>query len=146
MSSIFYTDGSCSNNGNFPNEGGFAVVEIDPDTGEVISTYGKRCKNSTNNREEMKAILWVLLNQGRRNPIVYSDSAYAVNTFTSWMFGWEKRGWLKSGKKPPENLDLVKAYYEYYQKGYRLDLRHCKGHAGNIYNELADKIAKGEKT
>lgn len=146
MSSIFYTDGSCSNNGNFPNEGGFAVVEIDPDTGEVVSTYGKRSKNSTNNREEMKAILWVLLNQGRRNPIVYSDSAYAVNTFTSWMFGWEKRGWLKSDKKPPENLDLVKAYYEYYQKGYRLDLRHCKGHAGNIYNELADKIAKGEKT
>ena len=144
MNRIFYVDGSCSNNGNYPNSAGFAVVEVNPSTGEVLNHYAKRTINSTNNREELKAILWVMLNYGNENPIVFSDSAYSVNTYTNWMFGWAKRGWLKSDKKPPENLDLIQAYYEYYQKGYRIQLEHCKGHAGNKYNELADRLAKGD--
>ena len=97
------------------------------------------------------AILYSFLNYGVKDngdfvqiPVVYSDSAYAVNSYTSWMFGWQKRGWLKADKKPPENLDLIKAYYEFYEKGYRLQLKHCKGHAGNKYNELADRLAKGD--
>jgi ribonuclease HI len=145
MAYIYYVDGSCSNNGNFPNEGGFSVVKVDPSTGEVVDHYAKRSVNTTNNREELKAILWVMLNHGHENPIVYSDSAYSVNTYTTWMFGWARRGWLKADKKPPENLDLIKVYYEFYEKGYRLQLKHCKGHAGNMYNELADRLAKGEK-
>lgn len=145
MAYIYYVDGSCSNNGNFPNTGGFSVVKVDPLTGEVIEHYAKRTTNTTNNREELKAVLWVMLNHGKENPIVYSDSAYTINTFTSWMFGWAKRGWLKADKKPPENLDLIKVYYEFYEKGYRLQLNHCKGHAGNKYNELADRLAKGEQ-
>ena len=144
MAKIYYVDGSCSNNGNFPNIGGFSVVQIDGETGEVLDCYAKKTINTTNNREELKAILWVLLNHGLENPEVYSDSAYAVNSYTSWMFGWQKRGWLKADKKPPENLDLIKAYYEFFEKGYRLQLKHCKGHAGNKYNELADRLAKGD--
>ena len=104
MAYIYYVDGSCSNNGNFPNEGGFSVVKVDPSTGEVVDHYAKRSVNTTNNREELKAILWVMLNHGHENPIVYSDSAYSVNTYTTWMFGWARRGWLKADKKPPENL------------------------------------------
>ena len=144
MAKIFYVDGSCSNNGNFPNAGGFAVVEVDPNTGEVLSEYGKRTTNTSNNKEELKAILYVMLTEGRNHPVVYSDSSYAVNSLNTWMFDWEKRGWLKADKKPPENLEIIKAYHEYYTKGYRLDLRHCKGHSGNKYNELADRLAKGE--
>ena len=60
------------------------------------------------------------------------------------MFKWANNGWVKSDNKPPENLDLIKAYYEYYNKGYRIDLRKVKGHSGNQYNEFADKLAKGE--
>jgi ribonuclease HI len=51
---------------------------------------------------------------------------------------------VKSDKKQPENLDLIQAYYDWYQKGYRIDLRKIKGHAGQKWNEMADKLAKGE--
>ena len=47
-------------------------------------------------------------------------------------------------EKIPENLDLIQVYYDWYQKGYRIDLRKVKGHVGNRGNELVDKLAKGE--
>jgi ribonuclease HI len=62
------------------------------------------------------------------------------------MFNWARNGWIKSDKKEPENLDLIKAYYDHYMKGYRIDLKKVKGHAGNKYNELADKLATGVLT
>jgi ribonuclease HI len=60
------------------------------------------------------------------------------------MFGWKKRGWLKSNNQVPENLDIIQAYYEWYEKGFRIDLRKIKGHAGHEWNELADKLATGK--
>lgn len=142
-----YVDGSCSNNGNFPNKGGFGVVFVKEDGN--ISTYKKHCENTTNNREELKAILAVFFMHGVKSPLpppnVYSDSTYSINTLTNWMFNWANNDWKKSDKKVPENLDLIKAYYDYYQKGYRINLQKVKGHSGNVYNELADKLAKGEK-
>jgi ribonuclease HI len=54
------------------------------------------------------------------------------------MFGWARRGWVKSDKKTPENLDLIQAYFELYKEGYRIDLRKIKGHTGHEWNELAD--------
>lgn len=60
------------------------------------------------------------------------------------MFRWAANNWIKSDGKVPENLDLIKAYYEHYMAGHRIDLRKIKGHAGQIGNELADKLATGE--
>lgn len=143
---IIYTDGSCIKNPGGP--GGFGVVILD-DNNNLISTHKERCNDTTNNREELKAILWTFLKYGIpaaagvEPPIVYSDSAYCVNTFNSWMFSWAKNNWIKSDKKRPENLDLIQMYYRYYQKGYRINLQKVKGHAGNKWNELADKLAKG---
>lgn len=142
---IIYTDGSCNYN---PGPGGFGVVVLD-DNENLILTHSERSQNTTNNREELKAILWAFLRYGvsaaagNTPPIVYSDSAYSVNTFTNWMFSWEKKGWLKSDNKVPENLDLIKPFYKYWENGFRIDLRKVKGHAGNKWNELADKIATG---
>jgi ribonuclease HI len=148
---IYYTDGSCNGNGKAHNTGGFGIVAVN-DNGTLDSVYAKRCENTTNNREEIKAILRVMLTAGApqgdwtQPPVVYSDSAYCVNTFNEWMFSWAKNGWIKSDKKEPENLDLIKTYYDHYLKGYRIDLRKVKGHAGNKYNELADKLATGAIT
>ena len=79
-------------------------------------------------------------------PIVYSDSNYCVQTFNDWMFTWERKGWIKSDKKVPENLDLIQAYFDWYQKGYRIDLRKIKGHSGHYWNEMADSLATGKVT
>ena len=139
---IFFTDGSAHPN---PGPGGFGVVILDNDE-NLIYTYNKQTNNTTNNREELKAILWVFLHYGtsKQTPIVYSDSNYCVQTFNNWMFSWAKNGWVKSDKKTPENLDLIQTYYEYYNKGYRIDLRKVKGHSNNKWNDLADKLATGK--
>ena len=147
---IIYTDGSCLANGQAHNEGGFGVAVFDNDGETLLTAYSAREKNTTNNRMEIKAILYALKNYGKKVeyddfikdiPIVYSDSNYCVQTFTNWMFGWQRRGWIKSDKKVPENLDLIKQYFDLYKEGYRIDLRKVKGHAGEIGNELADQLA-----
>ena len=141
---ICYTDGACSGNGYEGAYGGFGVVVL-TDEEELITTYSKGCVGTTNNREEIKAVLWTLLTYGNLNPVVYSDSAYVVNTFNSWVWKWRKNGWLKSDNKTPENLDLIKAFCEYWDKGYRITLRKCDGHKGVKYNEMADKLAVAAK-
>lgn len=135
-----YTDGSAHPN---PGPGGYGVVVVN--NGLLEHVYQKQTDNTTNNREEIKAILYSLIKYGKNKntPIVYSDSAYCINIFTNWMFGWERNGWIKSDGKTPENLDLIQAFYDLYQQGYRINLQKVKGHAGNYYNELADDLATG---
>ena len=145
---IIYTDGSA-----YPNlgPGGFGVVVLDNNK-NLLYTYSKQCAGPVNNNEkELKAILYSFLNYGINIndwninvPIVYSDSNYCVQTFNDWMFKWANNNWIKSDKKVPENLELIQAYYNWYQKGHRIDLRKIKGHNGHLGNELADKLATGE--
>ena len=140
---IIYTDGSTKPTN--PGPGGFAVIVLDDDE-NLIETYSNHYDTMvTNNQMEMKAILYALIKYGKYNPIVYSDSAYAINCFTTWRFGWERNGWLKGDGKVPENLDLIKFYAELWDKGHRIDLRKVKGHAGTHWNEVADKLARGEE-
>ena len=141
-----YTDGSAHPN---PGPGGYGVAVVNESNKLVYARSHQTLENTTNNREELKAILWTMLTYGTlwgNAPIVYSDSAYCVNAFNDWMFGWANRGWVKSNNQVPENLDLIQAYYEWYNKGYRIDLRKIKGHAGHEWNELADKLATGAIT
>ena len=145
---IIYTDGSAHPN---PGPGGFGVVVLDNNE-NLLYTYSKQFEGKvTNNEMELKAILFAYFNHGVKEendwnnniPIVYSDSNYCVQTFNDWMFRWARNNWIKSDKKIPENLDLIQAYYEWYQKGYRIDLRKVKGHAGQKWNEMADGLATG---
>lgn len=138
---IIYTDGSCRGNGKVHSEGGFGIVVYE--NGQVIDAYAHQEKDTTNNIQELKAILWAMIHYGSRYPTVYSDSAYAVNTLTSWSFTWKRNGWIKSDKKVPENLELIKAYHDLLDMGFKIDLRKVAGHAGDEGNELADDLACG---
>ena len=146
-----YVDGSASPN---PGKGGFGVVIIN-ENNEIETCYAHYEDETTNNRQELKAILYALIRWGEKLsdlnwhdsiPVVYSDSSYAVNTFNNWMFSWKNNGWKKSDNQIPENLDLIEAYYNLYQNGYRIDLRKIKGHAGELGNELADRLATRKMT
>lgn len=140
---ICYTDGSCQGN---PGPGGFGVVVLD-DNEKPITYYSERSENTTNNRMELSAILWAFLKYGKtdKNPlIIYSDSAYCVNTLTNWMFSWEKRGWLKSDNQSPENLDLIIPFFKHLQNGNQIEIYKVKGHANNKWNEMADQLARNE--
>ena len=140
-----YTDGSTLKNGAKDAEGGFGVVVIKD--GKIIKAHSARCSATTNNREEMKAILhafeWA---ESNVNPaetvIIYSDSAYCVNMINDWIWNWAKNGWKNSKKKEVENIDLVKELYKYVSKEFfNCQVVKVKGHAGNAGNELADALA-----
>ena len=102
---IIYTDGACSANGSATAVGGFGIVVLDDDENLLI-THHEQVKNTTNNRMELSAILWAMIQYGKELPCptVYSDSAYCVNTLTSWCWSWRNKGWLKSDNKEPEKL------------------------------------------
>lgn len=146
---IFYTDGSAHPN---PGPGGYGIVGVE--NNEVKFIRSKQYEGPvSNNKMELSAILYVFLTAGSPSPdgftqppIVYSDSAYCVNTFNDWLFRWAANDWIKSDGKQPENLDLIKIYYDYYMKGYRIDLRKVKGHSNNQWNNLADELATGKIT
>ena len=144
----FYTDGSCIKNGKINAKGGYGIVGVD-ENDNVQFVRARRETGTTNNRQELKAILYVMLNYGVKcddwgqPPVVYSDSAYCVNTFNEWMFNWARNGWIKSDQKIPENLDLIQACSDRYQEGYRIESRQLCGHAGYEWNELADHLATG---
>lgn len=138
---IFYTDGSASPN---PGPGGFGVVQVDTE-GNILSTYSSRQDNTTNNEQEMKAILYAAC-QGvlaKEDVLIYSDSAYAINTFSNWMYNWEKNGWVKGDGKTPENLEVVQAFFEV-SKMIEVTFVKVKGHSKNLFNELADNLATGK--
>ena len=148
---IIYTDGSAHPN---PGPGGYGVVVCDNDN-NIINCYQHQELNTTNNIQELKAILYCMLKYGvnintddfvQDIPTIYSDSSYAINTYSNWMFVWARNNWLKSDNKVPENLELIQAYYDWYNKGYRINLKKIKGHSGIEGNELADKLATGKIT
>ena len=140
----FYTDGACSGN---PGPGGYGVVEYDIKSNTIFYTYSEYFKNVTNNQMELKAILHVikLAAADKENSyLVYSDSAYAVNSINTWMYEWARNGWINSKKKPVENLDLIQEIYSYLEFPMKnFDLRKINGHSGHLGNELADALATG---
>ena len=141
-----YIDGSCCGNGKFPNKAGYGVIAFENE--KVVFAYSHREENSTNNRQEMKAILYALIRYGKLEKIVdvFSDSAYDINSFNIQSKNWKSNGWVKSDNKPPENLDLIKAYDKLVGEGYRINLQKVSGHSENKKKNLGDKRATGKIT
>ena len=108
---IFYTDGACKGN---PGPGGYGIVSIKDN--KILYEYSEYCDNTTNNREELKAILHVF-ELAAADPdnqyIIYSDSSYAVNIINDWIFTWVKNNWMNSKGNQVENLDLILNLYKY---------------------------------
>ncbi len=137
---IIYTDGASRGN---PGPGGWAaIITI---AGQVFELAGNAV-TATNNQMELAAVEAALADArvlGHKGQVVvYSDSAYVINGITSWMYGWERNGWITSTKTPVENkgqwqtlLSLAREY------GERLILSKVKGHSGDVYNERCDQLA-----
>ena len=144
-----YTDGSTKGNGKKKSHGGYGIVIFD-DNNNLIDAYYQHFDNTTNNRMQLAAILktFELLNtkyKGQPSKI-YSDSAYAINILTSWIYNWSQNGWTKD-KGSIKNLDLVQSLYEYYNIDFficQIDFVKIKGHQGIIGNELSDALAQAD--
>ena len=134
-----FTDGACSGN---PGPGGW---------GAILQYKGQEKELSggdpmtTNNRMELLAAIEGLsaLKQPCRVTLT-SDSKYLVDAVTKgWVYGWQKKGWVKSDKKPALNVDLWERLLPLIAAH---DVRYhwVKGHAENEYNNRCDELAVAE--
>lgn len=144
----FYTDGACSTNGSWA--GGWAVVMVDlrdkPEVGVVVSGGEE---NTTNNRMELQAVIQALklaLQNQAKQIVIYTDSAYVVNSFElGWINNWKKNGWKNSKRQAVKNKDLWLELLELLESNQQLNkrVRICKvqGHGNNKWNNVADENA-----
>ena len=96
--------------------------------------------DSTNNRMELTAAIEALSAlKGPCRVDFYTDSQYVRQGISEWLEGWKARGW-KSGSNPIKNVDLWKRL-DAAQQVHDIEWHWVKGHAGNEYNERADRLA-----
>ena len=126
-----YTDGSAKGN---PGKGGYGTILI---SGQNLKQLSQGYLLTTNNRMELLAVITGLeaLNQ-KCKVNVYSDSKYVVDSVEKgWVFNWQKKGFTSK-----KNTDLWKRFLTVYSK-HKVKLHWIKGHAGNKYNEICDRLA-----
>jgi ribonuclease HI len=142
-----YADESCLGNGkqgdNNPGAAG-ALVEYRRPDGELVRRdlwISERA--TTNNRMALRSVIdtfRALGRKGGRFRVVFtSDSRYLIDGMTSWVHGWARKGWRRTGG-PIENLEL-------WQEAIRaaaphlVEWRWVRGHAGHPQNEYANHLA-----
>lgn len=125
MNTIIYTDGSCSPN---PGDGGWAFVTMIDNV--LYKVYGGK-KNTTNNQMELTAVIesLIFLNLMNKNDdvTIYSDSKYTINC--------AEKIWSKK-----KNIDLWEKYEDVSTR-FNIKYIWVKGHDGDEYNEMVDKLA-----
>ena len=137
-----YVDGSSRGN---PGPGGWGMIVMNEEGSAILFSEHDTENPTTNNRMELKAMLCAL-GYAESHPhdsfIIYSDSSYVVNSCNSWLRTWSANGWRNSKKQEVENIDLMKALWKYVSRDFpNFEIRQCKGHNGNLGNELADAAA-----
>ena len=136
MKYVIYTDGACLGN---PGPGGWGAVILNEEKNET-NMSGKE-QSTTNNRMELMAPIMALKKIKKDSKIIiYTDSIYLKNGITTWIKNWEKNGWMSANKKPIKNKDLW-VILNKLSKEKVIDWKWVKAHAGNKYNEIADKLA-----
>ena len=134
-----YTDGACSGN---PGPGGWGAVLLYGSNRKEISGGAPA---TTNNRMELTAVIEALkLLKEPCQVALYSDSKYVIDALEKgWAWGWKRRGWVKSDKKPALNPDLWEELLRLTQT-HKLEYHWVKGHASNPLNNRCDELAVAE--
>ena len=147
-----FTDGACSEN---PGPGGWAAVF---NTAAKCSTISGNEKMTTNNRMELKAVIETLKKIILRESChecnlndydIYSDSAYVVNTINNnWIETWQSNNWKTTKGDDIKNRDLWEEFVKLKRIVAKMQINvtisKIKGHAGDTFNELVDKLARAE--
>lgn len=135
---IYYTDGACSSKDNC---GGWSCICVN---GPIYYGYEE---NTTNNRMELLGVITALQHFSTQTEIgatVYTDSAYISNCFKDkWYVNWQKNSWKNASKQPVKNRDLWEQLIGLYEnlKPRMVIIAKVKGHDGDTYNEMCDKLA-----
>jgi ribonuclease HI len=113
-----YTDGGCRGNGR-PRAIGAAAAAFKKRDGTYNAWTQSLPRNPppTNQRAELTAIIVALelalekLEKLDTNPYldvkIYSDSRYAINCMTEWIYKWTSNGWINAAGNDVANRDLL---------------------------------------
>ncbi len=140
---IIYTDGSSLGN---PGPGGFGCVIVFQEKDHVVE-LGGYARETTNNKMELTAIITALEYLKNHHVsadtkiVIHTDSSYAINGITKWVFGWQKNNWVTSTKSPVLNSELWKQFVPLTKYFSAITFDHVRGHAGVWGNERCDMIA-----
>ena len=126
---VAYTDGAYSSSRD---QGGIGVIILKDN--KPILKYSKMYKNTTNNRMELGAIIVALkaIKRPIDSVIIYTDSMYCVGCAS---LGWKRKKNQMMWKIFDEELERVNNLCP------KIEFKHIKGHEGNYYNEMCDKLA-----
>jgi ribonuclease HI len=141
---VVWTDGACSGN---PGPGGWAAIVIAPGGGEPVERSGGE-PATTNNRMELTAALEGLrsLPDGSR-AVVVTDSRLMIDSMTTWLPGWKRKGWKTAAGKPVKNQDLLTALDAEVARHENVRWHWVRGHetgdehAHKALNDRADRLA-----
>lgn len=134
MKIIAYTDGSSRGN---PGRGGYGVVLLVPEK-KYKKEFSQGYRMTTNNRMELMGAIIAMekIKILKADLTIYTDSKYICDAINKkWVFGWERKQF--AGKK---NQDLWMRFLKVYRMHF-VKFVWVRGHAGNVWNELADKLA-----
>lgn len=141
---LIWTDGACSGN---PGPGGWAAIVVPADGGEPIELSGGE-PETTNNRMEFSAALNGLRSLPDDAQVcVVTDSQLMVNSMTTWLAGWKRKGWKTASGAPVKNQDLVEALDAEVQRLASVRWHWVRGHqtgSGHEHkalNDRADRLA-----
>jgi len=131
-----YTDGACLGN---PGKGGWGAILIYKEHQKKI--FGGE-KETTNNRMEIQAVIEALKALKKPSKIdLYTDSTYVKDGITKWISGWKRNGWRTANRTPVKNSDLWQILESETIK-HQIEWIWVKGHSGNHFNEIVDKLAR----
>lgn len=140
-----YTDGSAAVGAVAPGavaEGpcGWAYVIVRSDGRTRTASGG--IPLATNNRAELTAVIEALsFLPDDRVGVVRSDSQYVIHGMTTWRPGWIVRNFSKV-----KNSGLWRCLYALADARPAVSYEWTKGHAGNRWNNVADRLAKRAAT
>jgi len=142
-----YTDGSCHNQNGKLMPAGWAFIVVHPTSEERILAYKTGyMDNATSQIAELIAAFEAIKSANLPTMVeivnIHSDSSYLVNCFLQrWYKKWEITGY--SGIKNEHYWRPLIALVHKMRKESNIKVHFIKvkGHNGNKYNELADKLA-----
>lgn len=137
---IFYTDGACRANQDKRNLASWAVIAVNR---PELNCSGI-LEDSTNQKAEIEAVIRacrIASTHSLKKILVVTDSKYVTNAVNKWIDRWQDNGWLDNRNKPVKNEDAFRRLTEA-KANIELRVAHTRGHNGDKYNELADKMAR----
>ena len=130
-----WTDGGCKPN---PGPGGWAAILRFGGAERELSGADPA---TTNNRMELMAAISALETLTRPCAVVvHTDSEYVRNGISRWVTGWVRNNWRNAAKAPVANMALWQRLLAA-AKPHQVEWKWVRGHAGDVMNERADRLA-----